>query len=134
MIFVDTNYWLRWLIGDNVKQQMEAKQLFRLGAAGKVKLFSSLVVFFEIYWVMGSFYEKNKKEIIKILEDVLRLDFVKWENEKLLRQALEIFKETGLDLEDSYNLVYAKKLKAKKFKTFDAKLIREFDKKAGIIV
>ncbi|MEK7513922.1 MAG: PIN domain-containing protein [Patescibacteria group bacterium] len=129
MIFVDTNYWLRLLIGDNVKQQAEAKQLFRQGAAGKVKLFSSLVVWFEIYWVMGSFYGKNKQEIIKILEDVLRLDFVKWENEKLLRLALEIFKETGLDLEDSYNLIYARKMKAKKFKTFDLKLIREFDKK-----
>lgn len=134
MIFVDTNYWLRWLIGDNVKQQEEAKQLFRQGAAGKVKLFSSLVVFFEIYWVMGSFYEKNKQEIIKILEDVLRLDFVKWENEKLLRLALETFKDTGLDLEDSYNLIYAKKMKAKKFKTFDVKLTREFDKKVGNIV
>ena len=117
MIFVDTNYWLRFLIGDNTKQQAEAKQLFRQGAEGKVKLFSSLVVFLEIYWVMSSFYGKNKPEIIKILENVLRLDFVKWENEKLLRLTLETFKNTNLDLEDSYNLIYAGKMKAKKFKT-----------------
>ena len=132
MIFVDTNYWLRFLIGDNTKQQAEAKQLFRQGAEGKVKLFSSLVVFLEIYWVMSSFYGKNKPEIIKILEDVLRLDFVKWENEKLLRMTLAMFIHTGLDLEDSYNLIYAGRMKAKKFKTFDLKLIREFDKKAGV--
>ncbi|MCG2692150.1 PIN domain-containing protein [Microgenomates group bacterium] len=129
MIFVDTNYFLRLLIGDNAKQQLEAKQLFKQGAAGKVKLFSSAVVFLEIYWVMSSFYGKNKQEIIKILENVLKLDFVKWENEKLLRTTLEMFKHTGLDLEDSYNLIYAGKMKAKKFKTFDLKLLRQFEKK-----
>ena len=62
MIFVDTNYFLRLLIGDNVKQHLEAKQLFRQGAAGKVRLFSSAVVWLEIYWVMSSFYGKNKKK------------------------------------------------------------------------
>ena len=97
MIFVDTNYFLRLLMGDNAKQQLEAKQLFKQGAAGK--------------------------------ENVLKLDFVKWENEKLLRTTLEIFKHTGLDLEDSYNLIYAREMKAKKFKTFDLKLIREFETK-----
>lgn len=41
MIFVDTNYFLRLLIGDNAKQQLEAKQLFRQGAAGKRECFKA---------------------------------------------------------------------------------------------
>lgn len=122
MIFVDTNYFLRFLLKDDKVQFLEAKQLFEKGALGEVQLFTSLIVFFEIYWVLSSFYKKKKSELIKVLNDVLTLGFIKFENGEVLVAAVQFFSKNKLDLEDSYNLAYAKELGAKSFKTFDQRL------------
>jgi len=126
MIFVDTNYFLRFLLKDISHEHEKAKQLFLDGAEGKVKLFTSLLVVFEIYWVLSSFYEKEKVEIIKTLREILDLDFIRIDDKLLMKETLEIYQRTTLDLEDSFNLVYAHSKKAKEFKTFDKKLAKQF--------
>lgn len=122
MIFVDTNYFLRFLIEDNLQQAEEAKKIFLEGARGDLKLVTSTIVIFEIYWVFKSYYEKNKDEIIKILQKVLAMNFVKMDEKDLLQSALDLFKIENLSLEDCYNLAYARAKKAEAFKTFDVKL------------
>lgn len=122
MIFVDTNYFLRFLLKDVPRQHQEAKRLFLDGAQGKVKLFTSLVVIFEIYWVLSTFYERNKTQVAGILEEILNLNFIEIENKRLLEEALKIYQKTTLDLEDAFNLIFARSKNAKEFKTFDKKL------------
>ncbi len=122
MIFVDTNYFLRFLLKDNKNQHQEAKTLFLKGAEGKTKLFTSMIVIFEIYWVLNSFYRKKKQKIIEILEKVFGLEFIEIENRIILQEAIKIYQKTNLDLEDGYNLALAKKKKIKDFKTFDEQL------------
>lgn len=122
MIFIDTNYFLRFLLKDVKKQHQEAKELFLKGAEGRLKLFTSLVVIFEIYWVLTSFYQEKKEKVIEILEKIFNLKFIEIENKELLQEALKIYKKTNLDLEDCYNLALARKRKIKEFKTFDARL------------
>lgn len=126
MIFVDTNYFLRFLIEGNPQQAEEAKKIFLEGARGDLKLVTSTIVIFEIYWVFKSYYEKNKDEIIKILQKVLAMNFVKMDERDLLQSALDLFKVKNLSLEDCYNLAYAKKNKAEAFKTFDTRLAKVF--------
>lgn len=126
MIFVDTNYFLRFLLGDNVYQQKETKQIFLRAAEGKIELFTSLVVVFEIYWVLTSFYEKQKDEISKTLNSILNLEFIILEEKEILRKAVSIYETTNFDLEDSFNLSFAKSRKAIDFKTFDTKLQKAF--------
>lgn len=125
MIFVDTNYFLRFLISSS-KQREEAKLLFEEGALGKKKLFTSIIVFFEIYWVLFSFYRKKKKQLIKILFGILQMNFIVLKERKILYQALEIFSKNNFDLEDSFNLVYARENKASNLASFDRKLIKHF--------
>lgn len=56
MMFVDTNYFLRFLLEDNKAQAQKVKQLFETASRGEgEELTTSLVVFFEIYWVLTSF-------------------------------------------------------------------------------
>ena len=126
MIFVDTNYFLRFLLKDVEKQHQEAKQLFLKGAEGQLKLFTSLIVIFEIYWVLNSFYQKKKEKVIAVLEKIFNLEFIKIERKKLLKKALKIYKKTNLDLEDCYSLSLAREMKIKEFKTFDTRLRREW--------
>lgn len=124
MIFVDTNYFLRFLLKDNKLQYLEAKQLLLDGAQGKLKLFTSTIVFFEIYWVLSSFYDKNKPELIKTLKDILNLRFVEIQERPLLANLLEIFSQNNISFEDCYNLAFAESHKAEAFKTFDIKLAK----------
>lgn len=122
MIFIDTNYLLRFLLKDIKKQHQEAKELFLKGAEGRLQLFTSLVVIFEIYWVLTSFYQEKKEKVIEILEKIFNLKFIEIENKELLQETLKIYKKTNLDLEDCYNLALARKRKIKEFKTFDERL------------
>ncbi|MBL7078277.1 PIN domain-containing protein [Candidatus Shapirobacteria bacterium] len=126
MIFVDTNYFLRFLLKDDNQQHQKAKDLFLKGADGKAKLFTSLLVIFEVYWVLTSFYQKQKNEAIRVLAKVLSLDFIKIQDKELLKQALALYQKTTLEFEDCYNLLLAKKEKIQDFKTFDRKLKRYF--------
>lgn len=131
MIFVDTNYFLRFFLKDIKKQYTDAEVLFEKSALGKIQLFTSVIVFFEIDWVLSSFYKVSKERVIVILEKILKMDFLLIEWRELLNMAVEIYKNSNLDLEDSFNLVYAQNMKAVSFATFDRKLSKEF-KKLGL--
>lgn len=126
MTFVDTNYFLRFLLKDVEKQHQKAKELFLKGAEGQRQLFTSLIVVFEIYWVLTSFYQKKKGKVVKLLEKIFDLEFIEIENKVLLEEALRVYKKVNLDFEDCYNLALARKKKIKEFRTFDEGLRKQF--------
>lgn len=128
MIFVDTNYFLRFLLTDVSDQHTKAKELILAGSHGEKDLFTSLLVMFEIYWVLSSFYQKDKPEISNALQNLLDLQFIDIESRDLLSSSLKIYSNSNLDLEDAYNLVYAKSRKAKSLATFDIDLQKMFIK------
>jgi predicted nucleic-acid-binding protein len=128
MIFVDTNYFVRIIENDNKTQVEEIKKLFLKGADRKVDLVSSTVVLFEIYWLMKSYYGKKKDGLVSVLRDVLDMSFIRWENNKTLTEAVETMKKTNYDLEDAYNLVYAKGIGAHDLASFDNKLQKVWGK------
>ncbi len=128
MVFIDTNYFLRFLLKDIKNQHQEAKELIADAAQGKLKVFTSTIVFFEIYWVLSSYYGKNKTDLVSILQSLLNLSFIEMKERLILENALEIFTGHNISLEDSYNLTYAVKNEAEDFKTFDIKLYKLFTK------
>ncbi|MFZ3068776.1 MAG: PIN domain-containing protein [Microgenomates group bacterium] len=128
MKFVDTNYFVRIIENDNEAQVEEIKKLFLRGAEGLEDLISSTVVLFEIYWLMKSFYGKEKEGLTRVLRDVLAMSFIKWESQKILMDAVFLMKKTNYDLEDAYNLVYAKNSGSEKLASFDMKLQRIWKK------
>ncbi len=93
MMFIDTNYFLRYLLNDINEQHQEAKQLFLSGAEGKNEFITSVVVIFEIYWVLSSFYELDKQDIIVSLQKVLKLSFIQLDERKILMDALILLKK-----------------------------------------
>lgn len=126
MIFVDTNYFIRFILKDEDSQYQIARTLFSSGAKEKTLLFTSTVVIFEIYWVLGHFYELPKRELVEVLAKIVAMPFLHLEERDYLSESIKIYSDTGLDLEDSYNLVYAKDHEAKKIATFDKKLQKHF--------
>ena len=129
MTFVDTNYFVRFLVNRESEQGIEAKRMFDKAAGEEIELFSSNVVFFEIYWLMKSFYGQKKEALVTVLRNVLALSFVKWENGKLLAKSVEMMKKVNYDLEDAYNLAFARDKKAGRMASFDKKLQRVWKSK-----
>lgn len=129
-MFVDTNYFFRFLFKDIKNQYLEAETLFLSASEREVSLITSTIVFFELYWVLKSYYEKNKSEIIQVLLKVLSFNFIEFKERELLLNALSLFQKKSLDLEDCYNIYYcrSKGIKTGSLKTFDKKLEREFNR------
>ena len=126
MIFVDTNYFLRFLLEDKGNQQKQAIEIFKKASLGQIKLFTSTIVIFEIYWVLSAFYQKNKKEVKDILIDVLKMDFVQLKEREILQKSVSQLDKFNYDLEDSYNFTYALKNKAEEIMTFDLNIKKKF--------
>lgn len=126
MIFVDTNYFLRFLIEDNKEQLQTTEKLFLDGAKGNSALTTSTVVIFEIYWVLKTYYQKSKSEIVGILQKVLKMNFIKIDDRNILIQAINFYNENNFSLEDCYNLLWARENNIETFKTFDEKLAKIF--------
>lgn len=121
--FVDTNIFIRFLLEDVASQQTIAKKIFEDGALGKIKLYSSLIVFFEIYWVLKSSCEIAGSDLSDKLKQILKLA-VKFENHELLSKSVENMNQFSFDLEDSYNASYSEIIETDKFLTFDKKLLK----------
>lgn len=126
MVFVDTNFFLRFLLKDVNSQLQEAKQLFLKSAKGEVSLATSIVVFFEVVWVLRKSFPQDKQALIDTLMKVLDLK-VELAERPILVESINLFKESNLSLEDCYNIVFAKKKGVKAFMTFDVKLAKAFD-------
>lgn len=124
--FVDTNFFLRFLLKDDRKQYLEVEKIFLLAARGEIKLISTTLVFFEIYWVLSSYYQRRKKSLVETLVKILEMEFIEFEEAKLLQKALFTFTHTTLDIEDSFNISYAVSRGVAGLKTFDAKLNKAF--------
>jgi len=126
--FVDTNVFLRLIVNDNTEQHKIAEQIFIDASHNKLKLFTSLVVFFEIFWVLTSFYEKSKKDVVIILKHVLRMSFIELEAKETIEKAVAYFEKHNLELEDCYNIFYTLDKGVPNILTFDKKLEKNFKK------
>lgn len=122
--FIDTNYFLRLLLKDNSSQFNSVYGLFQKAIKEEVKIYTSIIVFFEIYWVLSSFYKKNKSASLEILETIVKMNFLDIENRLILKEALDLFKSSNLDLEDCYNIAFYRHHHLDEFASFDKKIAK----------
>lgn len=115
------------LLKDNESQFKTVYDLFQKAIKNEARVETSIIVMFEIYWVLKSFYQENKQEYLEKLKKILKMEFVKIENRQILNGAVLLFQQTNLNLEDCYNLVFAEK-KSQEFASFDKKALSEFRK------
>ncbi len=131
MIFIDTNYFLRLLLNDVPEQTKTVRDFIEGASKNKSKLFTSVLVLFEVNWVLTSQYQQTKVQVIEAIDNILEIKIISLAKRHVLEKALKIYKEKKLSLEDCYHLAYAIEQDAKEFKTFDKKLEKEFKKLAS---
>ncbi|MEK7525137.1 MAG: PIN domain-containing protein [Patescibacteria group bacterium] len=127
MIFVDTNYFLRYLIDDNSQQHLKAIEFFEVNSKKKKLIATSVLVFFEIFWNLTSFYQKSDLAAIEIMKKLLNMAFIKFESKTILANALDRASKGVISFEDCFNLEWATAEGINDLASFDKKLIREWN-------
>ena len=85
---------------------------------------TSLVVS-EVEWVLRSFYELPKKNVVRCLEKILMLD-IEIDNKKILMQTLAFYEEHMVDWTDCLNMFLMKEDEIYEIYSYD-KGLSKFD-------
>lgn len=116
--FIDTNVIIRFLTRDDPKLTRKAEEIFK--NAKKRELEIPNFILMEVVWVLLSFYELEKGEIIEKLEGILAFDKFNL-NRKVLRRAIDIYRDNNVSFVDAY-LIAKGKCKSQEIISFDDRI------------
>lgn len=116
----DTNFILRYLLGDNPAMLAKTREVFEQAKSGQIKLLIEQTVFTEVVFVLSSFYKVPKDKIVQILTALLAYKGLSGEKE-VLALALAYYRKHQLHIVDCLLLAKAK-LTQHPILTFDQKL------------
>lgn len=121
MIALDTNVLLRALADDPAAPQQCAAARQLIAKAGRVRI--SSIVFVESLWVLARTYGASRREVAKIALTMLDHPLYQIGDSEQLREAVETFSGSNIDIADAVALVDAKRAECKLY-TFDRKLAK----------
>jgi uncharacterized protein len=126
-IFVDANVFLRFFVKDAPALYEKAKNLFEDAENGKVKLQTSELVVAEIVWVLESYYDLSRKEIVNVLATLLASKNLRIANHARVGEAVKLYASGNMDFVDAYNIAYVKSKEHTKIATFDVKHFKKIE-------
>ena len=100
--FVDSNIFLRYYCQDDAEQGTLAEKIFLRAKDGEIELFCGPPVFFEVAWVLKTFYRLSNATILDILESMLSIpNFTVFDVEYVMR-AIALARKSSRGFADSY--------------------------------
>jgi predicted nucleic-acid-binding protein len=121
MIVLDTNVLVRYVTQDDPEQAAEAGQLIETYDSVPNSMLIPNEVIIETVWVLESSYKKARIEIQTFLHQMAQVESFAFQDDDLIREAIEAFGATRLDMADIVLALLARKSKAH-LVTFDKKL------------
>lgn len=113
--FIDTNVFIRSLVKEDNKTYNDSLKLLELIKDGKIKAYTSSLVYAEISWVLDSFYKFDRNETAKALGSISSLSGLKILNKTNLKIAIDIYSKFNIKFVDaiiaSNPLILQKKMK-----------------------
>jgi predicted nucleic acid-binding protein len=100
--FVDSNILLRYFAKDEPKHSAAAGALFQKARDGEVELFCGPPVFFEVAWVLKSFYKLSDAAVLDILESILSIPHFTVFDLEYVTAAISLARGRGCGFADSY--------------------------------
>ena len=105
--FVDSNVFLRYYSRDDEHQSAQAEEFFLRAKRGEIEIFCGPPVFFEIAWVLKTFYGQPNATILNTLESMLSIpNFTVFDAEYVIK-AIEFARKKSCGFADSYIAVAA---------------------------
>lgn len=116
---LDTNIIIRFLTNDSPHHAEKIEKLFAQSPTSSLEIPD--VVIFEIVYVLLSFYQLSKEEVIEKIYLLINFEKIKT-NKKLIKKTLEIFKKYPISFIDAYLCALVILKKHPFFYSFDKKL------------
>ena len=107
MAALDTNVLVRFLIQDDARQGIQARQLVDEALTRGETLFIPITVLLELEWVLRSNFEFPKDQIITTLSSLLSAKELVFEAEASAEVALELFRQNKADFADCIHIALA---------------------------
>lgn len=117
---LDTNLVIRFLLKD-IPNQAEAVR--KILASDEEELVLTDVALAEIVWVLTSYYQLPKTDVVDKLLDLLTLDTIH-ANKQVLYKALFLYKSLNIDFIDAYLAAFAEDGGIESIYSYD----KDFDK------
>lgn len=122
MIGLDTNILVRYLTQDDPDQSRKASLEMEKGLSVGHMFFITDIVMCEMVWVLETAYEYDRREIIPVLENILRTKQFQFENKDLLWKSLTDYQNKKGDFADHLIGHVGQKAGCQATITFDAAL------------
>ena len=100
MIGLDTNILVRYLTQDDPDQSRKASKEIEKGLSAGHMFFIADIVMCELVWVLETAYRYDRREIIPVLENILRTKQFQFENKDLLWKSLADYRNKKGDFAD----------------------------------
>ena len=99
-VFIDTNVILRLLLGDQRTHHQRAFHLFKKAEEGEFILVLTTEVFLELIYVLSSFYEQSRDDIVSLMEGLMFHQGIKLSEREFVHDAWSRFCSTKVDIAD----------------------------------
>jgi len=121
--YIDANYFLRFILKDNLNQWKIANGYFEKAKQEKIKLVFLTEVILEIEYVMRKVYKLNRKLIFKYISTLLIINSFEIADREVLKSSLLKYLDKNVDFVDAI-LFYKSKNRHAEVLSFD----KDFDK------
>lgn len=128
-VFLDTNVFLRAILGDDEEKVKDCLNLLSKVDRGEIDAVTSMLVLNEILWVLEG-YGIEREDIVKRIDSIImsKIEIVTTMNASIALESLRYYEELKVDFIDALNSCIAREIKAEKVVTYD-----EHFKKMGFI-
>jgi len=128
VLFLDTNILLRHLAADHPVQSPECLRLFQAIEEGRLSVWTTHLVVFEVVFTLRRFYRIEPARIAELLLPILDLPGVKLTQKRLYRRVFELFTSHALGFADAYHAALLEHRGQSRLISYD----REFDRVTGL--
>ncbi len=100
---IDTNVLVRYIVQDDLEQSKQATQFIEdMIFSEENSIFISGIVLCELVWVLEGIYAYPKKDIVNVLEKILKTRQFYIEQSEVLWGCLRDYKRLNIDFSDGY--------------------------------
>lgn len=121
--YIDTNFFLRFLLKDNLPQLKTVREYFSKAKSGTIKIVCLTEIILEIEFVLRKVYKYQKTIISQFLLYILNISYLEFVDKKILYESLKMYQKQSIDLVDLI-LYFKAKINKAEILSFD----KDFDK------
>jgi predicted nucleic acid-binding protein len=117
--FLDTNIFLRHLLGDDPAQSPRATAYIQAIEQGRARARISDIVIFEVVFTLERGYRRSKAEIQSTVLPLIELPGIVLAGKRKFREVFRLYVEQNISFADAYHVVLMQSLRLRRIVSFD---------------